>query len=122
MFDLAGGADLLLATSIRILGYVVSQALDIPWITISLNPEIGRQWYSCTTGVGACPTVSGYTYWDVGLIFNYKAATLDLRYWDTNKHNTFMAPAAFGGKDLAGSTFVATLKFDTTWSALKSLT
>ena len=88
-------------------------------ITISLNPEIGRQWYSCTTGVGACPAVSGYTYWDVGLVFNYKAATLDLRYWDTNRHNTFMAPAAFGGKDLAGSTFVATLKFDTTWSALK---
>ena len=103
--------------------YAGSATIVLPFspagITISVNPEIGRQWYSCTTGVGACPTVSGYTYWDVGLIFNYKAATLDLRYWDTNKHNTFLAPAAFGGKDLAGSTFVATLKFDTTWSALK---
>ena len=27
--------------------------------------------------------------------------------------------AGYGTKDLAGSTFVATLKFDTTWSALK---
>jgi uncharacterized protein (TIGR02001 family) len=90
--------------------------ITLPWspagITISLNPEIGRQWFKCT----GC---TDYSYWDVGLIFNYKAATLDLRYWDTSKHNTFLAPAAFGGKDLAGSTFVATLKFDTTWSALK---
>jgi uncharacterized protein (TIGR02001 family) len=103
--------------------YAGNLMITLPWapagITISLNPEIGRQWYKCTVGVGACPPVSGYTYWDVGLIFNYKAATLDLRYWDTNKHNTFIGPAAFGAKDLAGSTFVATLKFDTTWSALK---
>lgn len=105
-------------------GYYSGAAMiTLPWtpagITVSLNPEIGRQWYKCTNGVGACPLVSGYTYWDVGLVFNYKAATLDLRYWDTNKHGTFISPAAFGGKDLAGSTFVATLKFDTTWSALK---
>jgi uncharacterized protein (TIGR02001 family) len=90
--------------------------ITLPWspagITISLNPEIGRQWFKCT----GC---TDYSYWDVGLIFNYKAATLDLRYWDTSKHNTFLAPAAFGGKDLAGSTFGATLKFVTTWSALK---
>lgn len=103
--------------------YAGNLMITLPWspngVTISLNPEIGRQWYKCTTGVGLCPPVSGYTYWDVGLIFNYKAATLDLRYWDTNKHNTFLSPAAFGAKDLAGSTFVATLKFDTTWSALK---
>lgn len=106
--------------------YAANATITLPFspagITISINPEIGRQYYKCTVGAvggGGCPPTSGYTYWDVGLIFNYKAATLDLRYWDTNKHNTFLAPAAFGGKDLAGSTFVATLKFDTTWSALK---
>lgn len=90
--------------------------ITLPWsfngVTVAINPEVGRQWYKCT----GC---NDYTYWDVGLVFNYKAATLDLRYWDTSRHNTFLAPAAFGGKDLAGSTFVATLKFDTTWSALK---
>jgi hypothetical protein len=87
----------------------------LPWtpagVTISLNPEIGRQWAKFTGAVD-------FTYWDVGLIFNYKAATLDLRYWDTTARNS----AAFvnaAGNQTAGRTFVATLKFDTTWSSLK---
>jgi len=84
----------------------------IPDVTISLNPEVGRQEFDCT------PCTS-YTYWDVGLDFNWKAITLDLRYWDTDQHGTFLAPAAYGLKDLGGSTFVATLKFDTSISALK---
>jgi uncharacterized protein (TIGR02001 family) len=96
--------------------YSGNAVITLPWtpagITVSLNPEIGRQVFQCDGCVS-------YSYWDVGLDFNYKAVTLDLRYWDTNKLNTFLAPVAFGGKDLAGSTFVATLKFDTTWSALK---
>jgi uncharacterized protein (TIGR02001 family) len=96
--------------------YSGNATITLPWtpagITVSLNPEIGRQVFECTGCVS-------YDYWDVGLDFNFKAVTLDLRYWDTNKHGVFIAPVAFGGKDLAGSTFVATLKFDTTWSALK---
>jgi len=104
--------------------YSGNLVLTLPWkpiddVTISLNPEVGRQEYKCDLGVGLCPTVSGYTYWDIGLDFNYKAMTLDLRYWDTDKHNVFIAPSAFGGKDLADSRFVATLKFDTSLSALK---
>lgn len=101
--------------------YAGNAVITLPWqpagITISLNPEIGRQVYSSDvfTNLG----LPSYTYWDVGLDFNYKAVTLDLRYWDTSKHNTFFSPAAYGGKDLGGSTFVATLKFDTTLSALK---
>ncbi len=39
LIEICRGADLLLATSIRILGYVVHQALGIPWITISVNPS-----------------------------------------------------------------------------------
>jgi len=103
--------------------YSGNAVITLPWspagIAISLNPEIGRQVYDCTTVNGvAC---SSYTYWDVGLDFNYKAVTLDLRYWDTDAHNKaqFISPAAYGAKDLAGSTFVATLKFDTSLSALK---
>jgi uncharacterized protein (TIGR02001 family) len=96
--------------------YSGNATITLPWtpagITISLNPEVGRQVYQCTGCVS-------YDYWDVGLDFNYKAVTLDLRYWNTDKHGTFIAPAAFGGKDLGGQTFVATLKFDTTLSALK---
>jgi hypothetical protein len=48
--------------------------------------------------------------------------TLDLRWWDTNAPTSppgYFAPAAFGGKNLADSRFVATLKFDTSLSALK---
>jgi uncharacterized protein (TIGR02001 family) len=97
-------------------GYYSGNAtITLPWspagITISLNPEIGRQWAKCT----GC---TDFTYWDVGLVFNYKAATLDLRYWDTSLKNS---PAAFNaaGTNVAKSTFVATLKFDTTWSSLK---
>jgi uncharacterized protein (TIGR02001 family) len=88
-------------------------------ITVSLNPEFGRQVFECTTVNGSVCT--SYNYWDVGLDFNYKAVTLDLRYWDTNAHNApqFTSPVLYGAKDLAGSTFVATLKFDTSLSALK---
>lgn len=111
-------------------GYYSGAAMiTLPWtpggVTVSLNPEIGRQWYKCdvgvapAVGVGSACLTSGYTYWDVGLVLNYKAATLDLRYWDTNRHGVFLPAAGYGTKDLAGSTFVATLKFDTTWSALK---
>jgi uncharacterized protein (TIGR02001 family) len=112
-----------LITGSKDAGYYSGNAMiTLPWspagVTISINPEIGRQWYNCTVGAGACLT-SGYTYWDVGLIFNYKAATLDLRYWDTNRHNLFLPAPGYGTRDLGGSTFVATLKFDTTWSALK---
>ncbi len=38
LIDLCQGADLLIATSIRILGYIVANALRMPWLTVSLNP------------------------------------------------------------------------------------
>jgi hypothetical protein len=91
----------------------ITLPVKLPYgIVVSINPELGRQVFDCT----GC---TSYTYWDVGIDFNYKAVTLDLRYWDTNAHGVFVSPVAFGAKDLAGSTFVATLKFDTTLSALK---
>jgi uncharacterized protein (TIGR02001 family) len=81
-------------------------------ITISLNPEIGRQVVECTGCIS-------YNYYDVGLDFAYKVMTLDLRYWNTNASGLFVGPAAFGGKNLSGPTFVATLKFDTNLSSIK---
>ncbi len=96
--------------------YAGNATITLPWaplgVAISLNPELGHQYLGCT----GCTSDN---YWDVGLDFVYKIYTLDLRYWDTNKHGVFLAPAAFGGNDLAGSTFVATFKIDTTFSALK---
>ena len=61
--------------------------ITLPWhpiadVTLSINPEVGRQWFS--SSVNANLGVASYTYWDVGLDINYKAITLDLRYWDTD--------------------------------------
>lgn len=38
LIDLCCGTDLLLSTSIRSLGFVVHSALQIPWLTVSMNP------------------------------------------------------------------------------------
>ena len=107
--------------------YVSGNAvITLPWkpipdVTISINPEVGYEWYS--SGVNANLGFSSDTYWDVGLDFNYKAITLDLRYWDTNISNPTPSFAAQcinnGSGNFCGSRFVATLKFDTTLSALK---
>jgi uncharacterized protein (TIGR02001 family) len=92
-------------------------------IVVSINPEIGYEYYS--SGVNTNLGFSSDTYWDVGLDFNYKAMTLDLRYWDTNIHNPTSTSGNqclnFGNNttNFCGSRFVATLKFDTTLSALK---
>lgn len=96
---------------------VITIPVTLPYgITVSLNPEIGRQWFSSSVTANA-GNIS-YTYWDAGLDFVYKAATLDLRYWGTNlSHSAPNCLAA--GTVTCGSTFVATLKFDTMFSALK---
>jgi uncharacterized protein (TIGR02001 family) len=102
--------------------YSGNAVITLPWhpvadVTLSINPEVGRQVFSSsvTANLGSV----SYTYWDVGLDINYKAATLDLRYWDTDHSGFYVSPAAFGSHNLSGPTFVATLKFDTSFSALK---
>ncbi|MGH6665395.1 MAG: TorF family putative porin [Pseudolabrys sp.] len=108
--------------------YVSGNAvITLPWkpiadVTISINPEIGYEWYS--SGVTNNLGLISDTYWDVGLDFNYKAVTLDLRYWGTDAKPNVLAPnqcgpTATGSANLCGDRFVATLKFDTTLSALK---
>jgi uncharacterized protein (TIGR02001 family) len=92
-------------------------------ITTSINAELGREVYS--NGVNANLGFSSDTYWDVGIDFVYKAVTLDLRYWDTNIRNptgvyaSQCLNAGHGMNNYCGSRFVATLKFDTSLSALK---
>jgi uncharacterized protein (TIGR02001 family) len=106
--------------------YSVNAVITLPWqpipnVTISLNPEIGRQWFG--TGPKTNLLVADYTYWDVGLDFNWKAITLDLRYWDTDTSlgagNAICAVNLHPGVDACDTRFVATLKFDTSISALK---
>ncbi len=102
--------------------------ITLPWhplpdVTISINPEIGREYYS--SGVNYNLGFSSDTYWDVGVDFVYKAITLDLRYWDTNIKNPTSSYASqclnsiSPGTNFCSSRFVATLKFDTSLSALK---
>jgi uncharacterized protein (TIGR02001 family) len=108
--------------------YAANAVITLPWspmgITISLNPEIGYEYYS--SGVTANYGPQSDTYYDVGLDFNYKAVTLDLRYWGINKSPNPAAPLGFNqcgpggaGQNFCGDRFVATLKFDTSLSALK---
>lgn len=103
--------------SARAYYYAGNAVITLPWqpagITISLNPEIGRQVLPASTN-------SDYTYYDVGLDLNYKAVTLDLRYWGTKlSGNCIGAGVNPAGTDACSQRFVATLKFDTTLSALK---
>ena len=104
--------------------YAANAVITLPWapagIAISINPEIGREVYS--SGVTLNQGSVSDTYWDVGLDFVYKAATLDLRYWGTNvKPGTVANQCGIlgAGPNLCGDRYVATLKFDTTVSALK---
>jgi uncharacterized protein (TIGR02001 family) len=105
--------------------YSANAVITLPWapmgVAISLNPEIGRQVYG--SGPNFNLGVISYTYWDVGLDFNYKAVTLDLRYWDTNMRLTNVPVpgqcVTTTLTDACSARFVATLKFDTTLSALK---
>jgi uncharacterized protein (TIGR02001 family) len=79
-------------------------------IVTSISGELGRQTFATAVGV------PDYTTWNIGVAFNYKAITLDLRY-----HDSDLAPASctVAGSVLCDERFVATLKFDTTLSALK---
>ena len=104
--------------------------ITLPWhpvpdVTLSINPEVGYEWYS--SGVTFNQGSISDTYWDVGLDINYKAITLDLRYWGINISpgaGTVASPgnqcgSVAAGTNFCGDRFVATLKFDTTLSALK---
>jgi uncharacterized protein (TIGR02001 family) len=105
--------------------YSANAVITMPWtlgpVTVSLNPEIGRQEFG--TGPRVNLGLQSYTYWDVGLDFNYKAITLDLRYWDTNKRVTDLPVpgqcVTTTGHDACKGRFVAMLKFDAALSALK---
>jgi len=89
----------------------------LPWgIGASLSGGVGYQTYAAAIGN------TDYTTWNAGVAFNYKAITLDLRYWDTDTDATSAAQCASAtasGVDLCSAQFVATLKFDTALSALK---
>jgi uncharacterized protein (TIGR02001 family) len=97
----------------------------MPWgIATSLSAALGRQTYSSgytALGIPGALNITDYTTWNAGVAFNYKAVTLDLRYYDTNIDSTsqpFQCTSTTFS-NVCSPAFVATLKFDTTFSALK---
>lgn len=103
--------------------YTGNAAITLPQvlplgIATTLSAEIGRQTFN-----GALHTagIFDYTTWNAGVAFNYKAVTLDLRYFDTNIDTTKAPTQCLSGtgQNLCKGAFVATLKLDTTLSALK---
>lgn len=92
----------------------------LPWSLFAgqgtyISGEIGYQGYENTL---ALAFTTDTTFWNAGIGFTYKAATLDLRYHDTNLTNAECF-ALVGGRNFCGATFVAKLAFDTTLAAIK---
>lgn len=102
----------------------------VPNITTTVSAEIGQQTYSggykAIPGVlipGTSGGIQDYTQWNVGVAFNYKVITLDLRYYDTNidftNNPTQCATGPTFTTDACKGGFVAMLKFDAALSMLK---
>lgn len=99
-----------------------------PW-TVSgigsyVSGEFGHWWIKDSGFIAAGFINPSYSYWNAGVAFTYKALTLDLRYHGTDqstqKCNAFLAVAAGNASsNWCNDTFIVSLKFDTTLSALK---
>jgi uncharacterized protein (TIGR02001 family) len=89
--------------------------------------ELGHWWLKdngfiaagLSNGIG--PVNPDYTYWNAGLAFTYKTVTLDLRYHGTDQGRTgcssFLLIAAVNpASSWCKDAYIATLKFDNTWS------
>ncbi len=97
----------------------------------AVSGELGRYYLGTTDaafGAFAVTPVNlpDYTYWNAGLSYTYKFATLDLRYHDTtlNKAQCFGVTgdprgAVTGASKWCGQAFIATLSFDLTSKDLK---
>lgn len=86
--------------------------------------ELGHWWIKGSPFIAAGYIDPDYTYWNAGLSFAYKAVTLDLRYHGNDMGNmgcaSFLLTAVpHPSNRWCNDTFIASLKFDTSLSALK---
>ena len=99
--------------------------LNINGIGAFISGELGHWWIDDSGFIAAGATADpSYTYWNAGVAFTYKALTLDLRYHDTNQSkqdcaNFLLVGLGNGSNNWCDARFVASLKFDTTLSAIK---
>ena len=78
---------------------------------ISLSGAVGWQTYGPVVGL------SEYLTWNVGASYTWKAATFDLRYHDTDLSSDTCG-AEYPSDDSCDARIVATIRVDTSWSAL----
>jgi len=91
-----------------------------------VSGELGHWWIDGAgfTNVGFADP--DYTYWNAGLALTYKTLTLDFRYHGTDMSraecgNFLLVAANNASTKWCGDTFIVTLKFDSTLSALTAM-
>jgi hypothetical protein len=96
-----------------------------------VSGEAARYWLGTTDAFFGNIDLPDYTYWNAGLGFTWKVATLDLRYHDTSLNSTqcFVLTGdlrglpggggTVGTSNWCGSAVIASLKFDVTLANLK---
>lgn len=100
---------------------------NLPFLEgLAISGELGRYWLGTTAPNLGSIRLPDYTYWNAGVSYTYKVATIDLRYHDTNLSKTQCFtlsgdPVGFGNggrSKWCDPAFVASLSFDTTLNTL----
>ncbi len=99
----------------------------LPWTHGDLGAFVSGElahWFLDEGGVFGPGVDASYTYWNVGAALTYKAFTLDFRYHGTDMSRRDCTTFLFvgpnnGARNWCDDTFIVSLKFDTTLSALK---
>lgn len=99
----------------------------LPVEGFAISGELGRYALGKTSAYLGGLNLKDYTYWNAGMSYTYKAATLDLRYHDTDlsKANCFLntsdprgITSGSGRSKWCGAAFIATLSVDFSLSGL----
>lgn len=105
----------------------VTARYNLPFLEgLAVSGELGHYWLGTTAANLGSVALPDYAYWNAGVSYTYKIATLDLRYHDTNlsKRECFTLsgdPRGFvngGRSNWCSPAFVASLSFDTTLNTL----
>lgn len=100
----------------------------LPWtagdVGAFVSGELGHWWIDDSNWTAVGLANPSYTYWNAGIGITYKAITLDLRYHGTDQSvrdcaNFLLVAVGNSSNNWCDDTFIASLKFDTTLSALK---
>jgi uncharacterized protein (TIGR02001 family) len=101
--------------------YSATASLDLPH-NFNISGELGQYALGRTSVANGAVNLPDYTYWNAGISYTYKVATLDLRYHDTNLSKTNCQvlvgeffPGTFVAKPQSkwcGQSFIASLKFN----------